>query len=671
MPQPVKSHQKYFPALDGIRALAVIAVIFYHMGIPGVSGGLLGVGIFFTLSGYLITGLLLKEYQKKGAIDLVGFWIRRLRRLMPTLIAVLAAVILTEVITGAENLQKILWTAFSGLLYFANWATIAQGQSYFDRFAPPGPLDHLWSLAIEEQFYIVWPLLFILLMRLFAKSKAAVYTLLLLASAVSFYLLWALSAPGFDNTRAYEGTDTRAGGLLLGALVALILPAWRHQTQKSLAYRLSLDGLAVLALSVIGWLMVSTDDTSLSLYSYELLVLTLAVCVLLVTATAQGTFAEKVLGAKPLAWVGERSYGLYLWHMPVIAFSPNALIKWNPYVASLAELGVTFVLAMASWTFIENPIRIHGLKGVLGTLRQRVRSRHESLIAVGAVATLVCATSLLALPQLGQPDGVQAGTGQAKVFGDPAGQLVGKGGGQPSAAPAAATADPSDKAQQVTAPAQLKTKCENVVHIGDSTSVGLMDEQFLPDPADRVDAQYKKYGAQNVFTDIQGGHSIIETPEGTTSVSDGVDKIKAKPDFHACWVIAMGTNEVANIAAGSNNSLDMRIDTMMEMVGDDPVMWPTVRTIAPADGYYDETEMQKMTEALVKATKKYPNLYVYDWAQQNKNEWYQGDGIHFTTPGYQWRGKIFARALATAFPATGESPKDHVFALSQQMIDTP
>lgn len=158
---------------------------------------------------------------------------------------------------------------------------------------------------------------------------------------------------------------------------------------------------------------------------------------------------------------------------------------------------------------------------------------------MGAVATLVCATSLLALPQLGQPDVVQAGTGQAKVFGDPAGQLVGKGGGQPSAAPAVATADPSDKAQQVTDPAQLKTKCENVVHIGDSTSVGLMDEQFLPDPADRVDAQYKKYGAQNVFTDIQGGRSIIETPEGTTSVSDGVDKIKAKPDFHACWVIAI------------------------------------------------------------------------------------------------------------------------------------
>lgn len=235
---------------------------------------------------------------------------------MPALIAVLIAVILTEVITGAENLRKILWTAFSGLLYFANWATIAQGQSYFDRFAPPGPLDHLWSLAIEEQFYIVWPLLFILLMRLFAKSKAAVYTLLLLASAASFYLLWALSAPGFDNTRAYEGTDTRAGGLLLGALVALILPAWSHQTQKSLAYRLSLDGLAVLA-----------------------------------------------LGAKPLAWVGERSYGLYLWHMPVIAFSLNALIKWNPYVASLAELGVTFVLAMASWTFIENPIRISWTKG--------------------------------------------------------------------------------------------------------------------------------------------------------------------------------------------------------------------------------------------------------------------------------------------------------------------
>ncbi len=239
-----------------------------------------------------------------------------------------------------------------------------------------------------------------------------------------------------------------------------------------------------------------------------------------------------------------------------------------------------------------------------------------------------------------------------------------------ASASASASASPTP-APKPTSPDQLKTSCTTVVQIGDSTSVGMMSEDFLPDPADRVDAQYKEYGAQTAITDIHGGRSIFETPSGTVSVTDAVEQIKTDlGDEEACWVVAMGTNEVANIAAGSNYTLEQRIDYMMELVGDDPVLWPTVRTIPPAFGYYDNAEMQKMNVALDEAMNRYDNLWVYDWAAQSKDEWFQGDGIHFTTPGNRWRSAIFARAVATAFPAEGEAPETRLFTMDPVMVET-
>ena len=221
MPRPTHRGATYLPALDGLRALAVILVVLYHLHVPGFSSGLLGVGVFFTLSGFLITSLLLATRERTGGFALGRFWLTRARRLLPALLLVLATSIAATAAVMPNKLNEYWWQGVSALAYVNNWHNIASADDYFDRFAGPGPVDHLWSLSIEEQFYLIWPLLLAGLLFVFKRRLFVTLAIIGLA-LLSFYLLDATAHIGFDNTRAYEGTDTRAGGLLLGAALAFL-----------------------------------------------------------------------------------------------------------------------------------------------------------------------------------------------------------------------------------------------------------------------------------------------------------------------------------------------------------------------------------------------------------------------------------------------------------------
>ena len=211
------------PGLDGIRAIAVVLVIAYHVGVPQAKGGMLGVGVFFTLSGYLITDLLLAHWSRHENLGLGRFWLHRARRLLPAVFVLLVAVSVWVALFDASQLASVRRQVVSGAFYFANWSTIAQHGSYFARFAAPLPLDHLWSLSIEEQFYLVWPWLLLLGVRVVRhRKRLAIITLL--AALASAILMGQLYHPGTDPTRVYEGTDTRAFGLLIGAALAMVLP---------------------------------------------------------------------------------------------------------------------------------------------------------------------------------------------------------------------------------------------------------------------------------------------------------------------------------------------------------------------------------------------------------------------------------------------------------------
>ncbi|MFT3661891.1 MAG: acyltransferase family protein [Gordonia sp. (in: high G+C Gram-positive bacteria)] len=374
MPRPTHQETSYLPALDGLRALAVIFVVLYHLDVPGFSGGLLGVGMFFTLSGFLITSLLIFTREKTGGLGLKTFWVRRFRRLMPAVVLVLTATLITGAIAVPKQFMHYLWEALSALLYANNWYTILSNSSYFDRFEGPSPLSHMWSLSIEEQFYLVWPLL-LALMYLVIKHRVGMTLITVGLALGSFWLLYDLSAAAFDNTRAYEGTDTRAGGLLLGAAMAFWWPARKKQLSQH--KRTLTDVIGLTGLGVIVLMVVKTADNAASLYSWGLPALTLATMAVLAAAVVPDTLLSGLLSLQPLRWIGERSYGIYLWHMPVIAFVPLAVRTESPWLGGVLTTTITLVLANLSWKHVEDPIRRRGFVAAI-TGRTRGEDEHAS-----------------------------------------------------------------------------------------------------------------------------------------------------------------------------------------------------------------------------------------------------------------------------------------------------
>src|SRR5215212_10403865 len=226
MPKPVGSSQRYMPGLDGLRAVAVLAVIAYHLDLGWAPGGLLGVGVFFTLSGYLITDLLLGQRAVTGSLKLGEFWIRRARRLLPALFLMIAVVVAWVTLFEPSFLPGLRSDVIAATFYVSNWWNIAREASYFARFGPPPPLEHLWSLAVEEQFYLIWPWLLWLGLR-YIPGRYTQAGMTLAGAALSAAAMALIYQPGVDPTRVYEGTDTRAFGLLIGAALAMVWPS-RH-----------------------------------------------------------------------------------------------------------------------------------------------------------------------------------------------------------------------------------------------------------------------------------------------------------------------------------------------------------------------------------------------------------------------------------------------------------
>ncbi len=358
------------PALDGLRGAAVAAVLVYHAG--HLTGGYLGVDLFFVLSGYLITSLLLAEHATTGAIDLLAFWVRRIRRLLPALLVLLGGVALFAVFVARPvDLDQIRGDALATLFYVANWHTILAGSSYWDLSLAPSPLQHTWSLAIEEQFYLVWPLVVVLLARRFGRRlDRAVGVLALGLAAASAALFLALHHWGASDTRVYEGTDTRAAALLLGVAWA----AWRRPVSERVPAAVR-EGVGVVAALALGALWIGLSGQSPWLYRGGLPVASvLGALVVVASSDRTSPVLGRVLAVAPLRWLGLISYGLYLWHWPIFQVIDQRNGRWpllgdvvlGPAVVVVVKLGASLAVAVASYLLVEAPIRRGAWRGRAG-----------------------------------------------------------------------------------------------------------------------------------------------------------------------------------------------------------------------------------------------------------------------------------------------------------------
>ena len=665
MPRPVGSDQRYMPGLDGLRAIAVLTVIAFHEQFSWAPGGLLGVGVFFTLSGYLITDLLLGKWTATGRLHLANFWIRRARRLLPALFVMLILVTAWVTLADRVRLGSLRGAVAAAATYSSNWYLIGVNQSYFARFAPPEPLDHLWSLAVEEQFYLLWPWLLLLGLFFIRRRGAdgipwlAVPTLALAtASAISMYVLY---HPAVDPTRVYEGTDTRAAGLLIGAALAMVWPSTRAgRTAKKAAWLLDVPALAGLA--VILLMTWRVGQYSPFLYEGGLVLLSLATAAVVAAVACPSSIVGAALGWPLLRWIGVRSYGIYLWHYPVIVLSspPNAR---ESLPRAAAQIAATIVLAALSWRFVEEPVR----RGAIARAWRRLRGRRLARPAASRVAAAAAAAGVLAIACTGMAGvgGIPASSSTAALAGgggrlsavSSAGQSEAGKQGERTCRPRAGTRTPCSPAPSPSAtvvePWALRTSCTSVAHIGDSTSDGLVSPDYLPDPADRIQARYESVGVQTVYTDITGARSVVETLPGTTNGQEAAQNL-VRQGFHGCWVIALGTNDTADVAVGSNVALATRISEMMQIARGEPVMWVNVISLL-SSGPYAEANMQKWNDALEQACAQYPNMRVFNWAALPAPSWFISDGIHYTSDGYYERALYLADGLAMAFPQGGAS----------------
>lgn len=402
-PEPQHARRGHGPrqgiaALDGVRAVAVLLVLANHGGVPGVSGGFIGVDVFFVLSGFLITSLLLDELGRTGRIDLKEFWIRRARRLLPALLVMVAAVLALRELFAPEAIASLRDDAVAAFLWMANWAFVAQQSDYFSQGAAPSPLQHTWSLGVEEQFYLAWPLLLVAVAAVLAlRAAPALRTVRIAVVVLAVVGVGASAAASVlvvsDDTlnRVYYGTDTRAQALLIGAAAAaLLVRDWssltvcgtliRSRWRRWAAWTVSVLGLVLLAL------IAHRASGAVRDFRLGLLPLTAGAAVMVVASVAldRGGPVARLLAARPLVWLGTISYGVYLWHWPVFLVLNGERTGWSGWSLFAVRCVVTVAVAAASWWIIEQPVR-----------RWRPSSVPMLRLAAATVATAAVATAMV------------------------------------------------------------------------------------------------------------------------------------------------------------------------------------------------------------------------------------------------------------------------------------
>jgi peptidoglycan/LPS O-acetylase OafA/YrhL len=426
------------PGIDALRAIAVLAVFAYHAGVGWMPGGFLGVDVFFVISGYLITSLLLAEYRRGGHIRLGRFWVRRARRLLPAVGVLVAVTMVVAAIADPDRIESLRGDAIASLAYVGNWHFIFDQQSYFDQFQRPSLFRHLWSLSVEEQFYLFWPLAFAAGMKLAGPRRLLAGVLV--GALASVALAWVLFDP-HDASRAYYGTDTHAVGLLLGVALALLWGPWdlRRGTPGRWTGPI-LDAVGVLALGYLVISFLDVHDYDLGLFHGGYLWLAAITAVLIGVLAHPAPRLGGLIAQPPMVWLGLRSYSFYLWHWPVLALTRPGIDVSFLSRGFLIPLQLLAVLALAelSYRYVERPFRSRPAKGSAPGWKRYAR---PALLAGVPAAILVVGWS----------------------------GIVSSGGSRLDAE--LATASTAEHAKVEVAPSRRSSRAPRVVALGDSVMI--------------------------------------------------------------------------------------------------------------------------------------------------------------------------------------------------------
>lgn len=635
--------RRYITGLDGIRAIAVIMVLAYHLKLALFKSGFLGVTVFFVLSGYLITGILISEVEEEGTIDLKNFWLRRIRRLVPAVMSMAVVIIFVSAVVNRIIFTKGCKDFLASVLGFNNWWQIFNKVSYFEAAGVPSPFTHCWSLAIETQFYLIYPLILLGIYKLVksrgegrAKRGLLFAGVTLLLALISVILMIVLFDPQQDASRVYYGTDTRAFSLLFGALLAIL---WEY---RMVPRRLSASVNMVLGSVSFAVLLVMTiaiNGSSNFWYRGGQFFGTILTVLMVYAVSGRKTWLSRFLSNPVLKWIGDRSYSIYLWHYPIILLISKG-IKASWWI-TLIEIVLSVVLAELSYRFIETPIR-HGIIGeYLNILRSRPKSRQEKkrqvqvarrslkVMAGTFVLTVSLILCMVFVPKKNALDTLQKRETKAKETGKMTEEQLAKqkANGSESEDTICTTDLTDDEILEGL----------NLLLIGDSIAVDVTDDFYEMFP--------------NSVSDTKIGRI---TSLGKQVLDSYIDEKK--------W-----EGEGVIFASLSNSPINGELEAIREKIGKDmPLFLTTVRI--PHDTFEEESNSK-----IKKFVEENDHTYLIDWyaASEGHDEYFDADDTHLLSAGAKAYAKCIKEAVLDAYKKENiEIPKSRLVSSTDTSTDS-
>lgn len=595
---------RYITGFDGIRTLAVIGVILYHLLPTQMRGGYLGVPVFFVVSGYLITDLLRQEWDQNGRIAVKDFYVRRMKRLYPGMVVMLLLSAAYITLFQRNLLNNLRGVVVSSLLYVNNWWQINHGLSYFDRFGNESPFTHLWSLAVEGQNYLIWPLLFILLMKL-VKNRGTIFKIVIGCSLLSALLLAIWYSPGADPTRVYYGTDTRLFSIWMGSALAFIWPSThlKKEIPKKAKRVLNLaGGLSFIGLVITFFVL----DDHLSFVYYGGMLLVSLLCTILVAVTAHpGASLNRWLTNPLFSYIGKRSYGIYLYQFPVMIFYEAKIgnVGENVLLHTLIEIVLILLISELSYRFIENPLRKFHYKDTFRTVRnwfsKPVISRQKPWLLPGLLVSLVALYGIATAP-VNYVDAQQQQLKENIAANKKAAEQTQKNA---NGSDTESTGENSSKATEAEQSVMEKYGLtEAQVKKAEELEITAFGDSVMLDATADLQEIFPK-----AVVDGDVGRQLYESPEM-------IKALKEKDLLRDTVLIGLGTN---------GSFTETQFDNLMKEIGDRKVYWINVRV--PTQRWQNE-----VNSMLEKMAAKYDNMTLIDWydLSNEHEEWFYEDRVH-------------------------------------------